>query len=252
MFSSDDKLIVDSIAINLRFFRLPKANFGHLINNRGLFLEPQGFESTQIELSYNPTAKKCSGGFKIASFGYVSTPIFAGASTKVCFKQCYNAKPGTMERQIYQGVRQAENLTMELNCIGWASTLMDIVYNHMETERPTRGWPSFAEVPQMRYVQAGLAIANTEDKMVYLLEEYINSDPYDGGWFAKYINNRSAVPHKFSAEEPEKAIRAEFLSFAQHFQYWKTDGLVFVSDFQGVYCFFFDAPFANHSRELEI
>ncbi|KAF8200099.1 hypothetical protein BJ912DRAFT_1019943 [Pholiota molesta] len=224
------KLLFDTITIALQFFRLPKVSFNHLVNNRDLFLNPQGFESLSISLNYNPTAKQISGGFKLASFGYTSFPLFRGGCNKVCFKQCYNTKPGTRVRQIYKGVRQAEDLTMELNCIGWASTLMDLVYDFMEAQQATRGQPSF-EVPQMRFVQAGIAISNTADKTAYLVEEFIDSDPSNGGWFTKYLNNRSAVPRKFSNQD--QAIRAEFLSFCQHFQYWKTDGMVFVSDLQG-------------------
>ncbi|KAF8178256.1 hypothetical protein BJ912DRAFT_856337 [Pholiota molesta] len=106
------KLLFDTITIALQFFRLPKVSFNHLVNNRDLFLNPQGFESLSISLNYNPTAKQISGGFKLASFGYTSFPLFRGGCNKVCFKQCYNTKPGTRVRQIYKGVRQAEDLTM--------------------------------------------------------------------------------------------------------------------------------------------
>jgi len=170
------------------------------------------------------------GGFKIASVGHTSSLLFGGMSNKVCYKQCYHAKPGSGVRQIYQGAKQAESLTMELNCIGWASALMVLVYNFMEKKESTLGRPDF-QIPQMRYVQAGLAVSQSEDKAAFLLEEYIESDTDSGEWFIKYLNNNSAKPRTFANEG--QTIRAQFLSFAQHVQFWKTDGLVFISDLQG-------------------
>jgi len=87
----------------------------------------------------------------------------------------------------------------------------------------------------MRYVQAGLAVSQSEDKAAFLLEEYIESDAASGDWFIKYLNNNSAKPRKFGNEDQN--IRAQFLSFAQHVQFWKTDGLVFISDLQGMFTF---------------
>jgi hypothetical protein len=175
------------------------------------------------------------GGFKIASVGHTSSLLFGGMLNKVCYKQCYHAKPGSGVRQIYQGAKQAENLTMELNCIGWASALMVLVYNFMEKKVSILGRPDF-QIPQMRYVHAGLAVSQSDDKAAFLLEEYIESDAENGGWFVKYLNNNSAKPRTFANKD--QTIRTQFLSFAQHVQFWKTDGLVFISDLQGMLILF--------------
>jgi hypothetical protein len=85
----------------------------------------------------------------------------------------------------------------------------------------------------MRYVHAGLAVSQSEDKATtFLLDEYIKSDAEHGGWFVKYLNNNSAKPQSFANKD--QMICAQFLSFAQHVQFWKTDGLVFISNFQGM------------------
>jgi hypothetical protein len=155
-------------------------------------------------------------------------------------KQGFYVDPNSSIKKIYDGPRQAEMLTMELNCIGWASALMTCVYDFIKESEAGIGFPPF-DVPRMQYVQCGLAISKPEDSnhpgpshghAAYLIEEYIDTNKTSGkNWFVKYLNNSSARPRQF--EDPKKNLRAEFLSFAQHVQFWKTDGLAFVSDFQG-------------------
>jgi hypothetical protein len=107
----------------------------------------------------------------------------------------------------------------------------------MSTEKKASilGRPDF-QIPQMRYVHAGLAISQSDDKAAFLLEEYIESDAENGGWFVKYLNNNSAKPRTFANKD--QTTPAQFLSFAQHVQFWKTDGLVFISDLQGMLILF--------------
>jgi len=198
-------------------------------------LSPQSFPSQQITLSYRPSDPAAAhGNFKIASVGYTSVSVFdESVSTQVCVKQGFYINPNCSSRKIYDGPRQAEMLTMELNCIGWASALMTCVYDFMK-ESEGLGLPPF-DVPHMQYVQCGLAISKPEGHRphsAYLLEEYIETNKTSGkNWFVKYLNNSSARPRQF--EDPRQTLRAEFLSFAQHVQFWKTEGLAFVSDFQG-------------------
>src|ERR1700761_7102437 len=54
--------------------------------------------------------------------------------------------------------------------------------------------------------------------------------------FRKFIANRSAKPLASVLAEAELVHVAEFLSFTQHVQYWKTKGMVYLSDLQGVLC----------------
>jgi hypothetical protein len=187
---------------------------------------------TQLTLSYRPSGESFHGNFKIAFPGYTSVPIF-GSSTKVCIKQSFFMDPKSQARQIYDGAKQAELLTVELNCIGWASALMLCVYEFIDKKGQT---PPF-DIPQMRYVDYGLAISKMDHCSAFLLEEFIEApvERIQNGakGFVKYLNNNSAQPRSFS--DRKLAHRAEFLSFAQHVQFWQTDGLAFVSDLQGTH-----------------
>ena len=53
-----------------------------------------------------------------------------------------------------------------------------------------------------------------------------------GGSFWKYLNNTSAIPCHFVAEDDND--RAEFLAFTQQVQYFKTKKRAYVADFQGL------------------
>jgi len=202
-------------------------------------LSPQSFPSQQVTLSYRPSDPAAAhGNFKTAYVGYTSVSVFDSVSTQVCVKQGFYKDPNSSSRKIYDGPRQAEMLTMELNCIGWASALMTCVYDFMKESEADMGSPTF-DVPHMQFVQCGLAISKPDGHRAshtthtaYLIEEYIDTDKTSGkNWFVKYLNNSSAKPRQF--EDPRQTLRAEFLSFAQHVQFWKTEGLAFVSDFQG-------------------
>ena len=199
-------------------------------------LSPQSFPSQQVTLYHPSDPAAAHGNFKIASVGYTSVSVFDSVSTQVCVKQGFYIGPNSSSRKIYDGPRQAEMLTMELNCIGWASGLMTCVYDFMKESEADVGLPPF-NVPHMQYVQCGLAISKPKGQAcpghsAYLIEEYIETNKTGGkGWFIKYLNNSSARPRQF--EDPRQTLRAKFLSFAQHVQFWKTDGLAFVSDFQG-------------------
>lgn len=88
--------------------------------------------------------------------------------------------------------------------------------------------PSF-NIPCLKFVEAGIFVKmGSEVKHVkssaarpsrsFLLEEKIPVP--EGGEFIKYVHNASAVT-------------ALFLCACQHLQYDKTQGVAFVSDFQG-------------------
>ena len=226
--------LVEIVTITVQF-RQPSMIplFADLVNCPEFFLHPEKFPPIQVKISYQPSSQPFQGAFKIAYLGHTDIPVF-GNSTQVCIKQTFFTSEDSKKRHIYQGQTQATNLSVELNCLGWASALMDLVYSFMKKEEPHHGSPPF-EVPQMRYVKAGLAIQVSKDsegngkQSIYLLEEFIDSE--EPGWFVKYINNNSAKPRKF--KDAERSIRAEFLSFSQHVQFIETGGQAFVSDLQG-------------------
>jgi hypothetical protein len=225
--------LVETITITAQFLRPPLSpSFAELVKSPEFLLHPEKFPRLQLKISYQPSSTPLKGAFKIAHFGHTDIPLF-GNSTRVCIKQTFFTSEDSKKRIIYQSQTQAENLSVEMNCLGWASALMDLVYSFMKKEELVRGSPPF-EVPQMRYVQAGLAISkdraeDSDRQNAYLLEEFIDHEA--PGWFVKYLNNNSAKPCKFKDEE--RSIRAEFLSFSQHVQFIETGSQAFVSDLQG-------------------
>ncbi|EGN95133.1 hypothetical protein SERLA73DRAFT_125463 [Serpula lacrymans var. lacrymans S7.3] len=123
----------------------------------------------------------------------------------------------------------------EANCLYWATSLMTLVYNFIDDKlirRPLVYSPPI--IPRLRIVHAALAIpqdTRESRNTVYLLEERIS------GQFVKCISNNCATPCHSLA--PAKLEITTFLCFAQHAQYHFSQGLVFVSDFQGMlFCLF--------------
>jgi hypothetical protein len=100
---------------------------------------------------------------------------------------------------------------------------MELVYNFIGEFGTTP-----FEIPKMRFVQSALVVAEGGHD-TYMVEEVI--DEAVDGKFVKYIGNSSAVPNEF--EHDELADRAAFLAFCQHVQYWKTQEMAFIGDFQG-------------------
>jgi len=112
------------------------------------------------------------------------------------------------------------------------------------------------EIPCLHFIDAGLMLAysfatvttHASEKTqsakpgggivstIYLAEELIPTS--SEGKFVKYIHNGDAVPcDLFDAKADEIA---EFLVFTQHVQYAKTDGQVYISDYQGMFFWHFN------------
>jgi len=102
---------------------------------------------------------------------------------------------------------------------------MGDVYRFIDAKCKVLGCPPFP-IPHVEFVPVALAVANDTND-VYLIE-----DPIEGE-FVKYINNGSAQPCSFPYDPSSEHI-AEFLTFAQHVQFWRTGENAFVSDFQGI------------------
>ena len=89
--------------------------------------------------------------------------------------------------------RKIITLSAEINCLCWASALMDIVYNFVDRHIKIHGKPSFL-ILKMHFVKNALAITNTTHD-TYMVEEVI--DEVVNGTFAKYIRNGPTRPYKF-------------------------------------------------------
>lgn len=131
---------------------------------------------------------------------------------------------------------QVRVLSGDLHCLETAAALLTLVYCFIKEFRKSHhgSTPPFM-IPELRYVDSALAIANTEGtngrKDVFLVEEMI---PGEDTW-RKWINNGSAIPltHKDSDNDVTIQRTTQFLVFAQHVPYIQTGKNVYVSDFQG-------------------
>ncbi|KAJ6495113.1 hypothetical protein C8R45DRAFT_824215 [Mycena sanguinolenta] len=123
----------------------------------------------------------------------------------------------------------------------WAVSLLGFAYSFInfrlqeESEKPP------FEIPTICFVHGGLAVAHTGShthaktslSRTWLVEELLNLD--EDNKFYKFINNGHAVPSAAVdlADDPVLTFTTEFLCFIQHIQYWKTGGMVYISDLQG-------------------
>jgi len=200
-------------------------------------------QDIQLILDMSPAGNHRKGAFKLAYFGKSSQPLFSG-TINICAKQSFYRKTKTVTRQDgcaveirqdipYDGIKQAQDLIMEVTCLKWAHALLEMVYAFIDEWmdlHPKGKFPSLS-IPRMQFVDAGLAIEQLKkpgERRCFLVEEVI---PTAEGSFKKYLNNASAVPCHFIDEGDNE--RAEFLAFAQHVQYVKTKKHAYVADFQG-------------------
>ncbi|KAJ7643018.1 hypothetical protein DFH06DRAFT_999447 [Mycena polygramma] len=132
-------------------------------------------------------------------------------------------------------------IIMEANVLLWATSIMVFTYSFIWHFVKNSPHPPPFEIPEIRFVHAGVAILHEQGRQLnssksaiscsYLVEELIDQQR-DG--FHKFINIASAVPLPLpSTAGKSVAAVAEFLSFTQHVQYYKTKGMVYLSDLQG-------------------
>ncbi|KAH9948916.1 hypothetical protein B0H21DRAFT_689337 [Amylocystis lapponica] len=173
------------------------------------------------QITLDPEGAK-NGSFKKALFGTSTEPLFRshknpGSKHPLCAKQTYyTGNKGSLLP--YDSRKQARLLFVEVKCLVWADLLLRLVYDFIRRECAKRGKPSF-DIPQFRYIEAALAVEQGGNL---------------AGVFRKYINNEHAVPLKL--RHPEDTVLAEFLAFTQHVQYWKTQKIAFITDYQGIFC----------------
>ena len=146
---------------------------------------------------------------------------------------------------------ESSMLYREANVLYWAKALLKMSYDFIDCAVDNASAPPPFDIPRLRFVDAGLVLAyssvtviasNTDRtaqlmkpggstvNTMYLAEEFIPTP--SGKGFNKYIHNGDAVPCDLFDTEADKT--AEFLAFTQHVQYAKTDGQVYISDYQGM------------------
>ena len=196
-------------------------------------------------ISFNVAQKLKYGAFKSMREGRINMvgpcpfPLVAGVAL-VALKQPYMDNPGTMDADSSSAIptlslspdEQARELSADALSTQWANSLLRDVYDFISEYQKHANTACPAEIPQFRFVTAGLAMTTfpSDNKEVFLIEELIRHEE-DGPW-RKYINNNSSRPCFFPDDKNRQ--RAEFLAFCQHVQYWRTGGLAFTSDFQGM------------------
>ncbi|KAK7014616.1 hypothetical protein R3P38DRAFT_2787454 [Favolaschia claudopus] len=190
-----------------------------------------------LSLNLTPRAQK-RGGFKIASFGRSSKALFGGSSTNICGKRTFYSEKddgGVVHYLPCPSSQQAQDLVVELRCSVWSAALLTDPYEGVDNFIAGADTQPPIEVPRLRFVQVAFAkdgktVEPGRTRSVFLVEEYI--DEAVEGQFRKYINNRAPVPTSF-VQHTDNHNRALFLAFTQHWQYRRTHGLAFVSDYQG-------------------
>ena len=187
------------------------------------------------------------GGFKTACFGTIATSPFASKLDKICAKQAHDKGVSASslscffsprshydaDHKVLASLAQLEVLQDELMTHQWANALLILVYAHIATGREGiiadgyTFWKPKLKVPKVRFAEAGLAIEQgvAGRAKVYMVEERIT------GPFKKFIHNGSARLSQSAQSDPVIA----FLAFTQHAQYVLSNGMAFVSDYQGLF-----------------
>ncbi|KAG1864857.1 hypothetical protein F4604DRAFT_1928669 [Suillus subluteus] len=160
----------------------------------------------------------------------------------------------------YSSADELKNVLKESKVMYWAKSLLDYTYNYIDHHISTSSIPPPFDIPRVRFVDAGVALgygqrtatASTGSKpgakpggtvsAIYLLEERIMFG--DNEEFTKFIHNMDCVP-SLDADEYGYDL-AVFLAFMQHIQYVQTEGLAFISDYQGSLTLLTDPQILTH------
>lgn len=194
------------------------------------------------------------GGFKTAHAGWLTlmSPPTSGLGSRARhdivvkrpFQKVYpKGMPANMEFKIGRFAPKDESakLFREANVLYWAKALLGLVYDFIDRAVAGASEPLPFDIPRVRFVEAGLALSYYQDnskpaskvtsaRACFLLEEVIDGRDED---FIKYIHNMD--PNPLLDPDESGYDFALFLAFTQHVQYAKTGGLVFISDYQGMY-----------------
>ena len=189
-------------------------------------------------LTLNKSNKSArQGTFKKAWFGTITCAAqsilaaTSGEPVEICAKQSVYSLPTEPTCRItHTGVTQASMLVTEARCLVWARALLREVFAHLKSLIDHElGTPPFSIPWGLDFVEAGLS--KDSKGSIYLVERKIE------GRFVKYINNDSPRLIRPRPDAPDgDAIyeKAEFLSCTQHVQFILTQGMVFVTDYQGM------------------
>ncbi|KAJ7191512.1 hypothetical protein GGX14DRAFT_701589 [Mycena pura] len=215
---------------------------------QGFICDPQ--QAVQGVLNIVSNEYLGHGAFKTAQLGYLTLSPIAHhglgqqSNEKVVSKRPYTNGEQTGSRfQIARFDSQDEYkaILMEANVLQWSTSIFGLSDDFIQNFITHNGQPPF-KILYPRFIHAGVALVHSALPAVssskstsnvarsYLVEELIDGHRDN---FRKFIANRSAKPLASVLAEAELAHVAEFLSFTQHVQYWKTKAMVYLSDLQG-------------------
>ncbi|KAG1901330.1 uncharacterized protein F5891DRAFT_979512 [Suillus fuscotomentosus] len=206
------------------------------------------------------------GAFKTAHPGWLTLSPLSSSGLGSCTQQdvvikwpfyrpsshTAAAESSTLKIACYALADELQKLLNESNVLYWAKSLLNFTYKYIDHCIDAASSPPSFQIPRVRFMDAGIALAfshhssNTQGtsnqaptadvkagtfSAVYLLEEPVTFDGPGNQTFTKFIHNKDCEP---SLDDDEYGYDlAVFLAFTQHIQYAKTDGLAFVSDYQG-------------------
>ena len=135
---------------------------------------------------------------------------------------------------------ESEKLFHEANVLYWAKSLFQVVEDFVANALANAVVAPPFDIPSVRFMNAGLifwySTRPTRGSRVpsvdctYLCEEEIKDAK---NLFMKFIHNSNCMPLVLPGEFGYDV--AEFLAFSQHVQYVETGGLVYISDYQGIF-----------------
>ncbi|KAI6098337.1 hypothetical protein EDD16DRAFT_1663647 [Pisolithus croceorrhizus] len=201
-----------------------------------------GFKTTHVaHLLLQPTAPTSLGSLPWHMI-VLKRPYFVGESTT---------------NRVYKHYVLAQELPIlfrEANVLYWAKSLLKMTYEFIDhairhaTDLSMLDW--ITDIPRLRFVEAGLALVYASTSKgastsstgsvsgAYLLEEKIDAK------FTKFIHN---VQYSSCLKPDNEGFHiAQFLVFTQHVQYIKTDGLAYISDYQGSTTLLTDPQILTH------
>ena len=172
---------------------------------------------------------------------------FALPNSDVVQNNSTSLVPKEAKIKCYSFVDERKKVEAEANLLYWADSLMSFANSWIQaqiSQRTNNGDPCPLAIPELRFVRGGVASIQGgchstsgvrklffHPSTTYLIKELI---PSELGDFHKYVHNIDTTPQLPSFGGPAYEI-VEILCFVQHIQYWKTDAMVYISDFQGVF-----------------
>lgn len=198
-------------------------------------------KAIDTELYVSKTMLGTAGAFKAAYGGTLRGPakvkdivnlLGPKAFAEVCVKKAIDKHARQKGFALLTNTDALVIILKEVRNLEWAISLHRLVDAFIARElsrMADRGLETSAPpIPEFRFVDAAIFIFDSQDKpgSVVLLETKLNVRHW-----RKYIGN--ANTRLYGDLKGNDRRDGEFLSFCQHVQWVKTDGQVFIADYQG-------------------